>query len=76
MKSLESYTCHTDLECSEREVSQNTKSSLDLPLESLSLQPFLQSLHKEQWQEVRLGEIVDVKHGYAFAGKNITTEHI
>ncbi len=53
----------------------NTKSSLDLPLESLSLQPFLQSLHKEQWQEVRLGEIVDVKHGYAFAGKNITTEH-
>ncbi len=36
MKSLESYTCHTDLECSEREVSQNTKSSLDLPLESLS----------------------------------------
>lgn len=53
----------------------NTESSLDLPLESLSLQPFLQSLHKEQWQEVRLGEIVDVKHGYAFAGKNITTEH-
>ena len=35
----------------------NTESSLDLPLESLSLQPFLQSLHKEQWQEVRLGDI-------------------
>ena len=35
----------------------NTESSLDLPLESLSLQPFLQSLHKEQWQEVRLGEV-------------------
>ena len=44
-------------------------------MESLPLQSFLQSLHKEQWQEVRLGEIVDVKHGYAFAGKNITTEH-
>ncbi|WDL74577.1 restriction endonuclease subunit S [Helicobacter winghamensis] len=26
-------------------------------MESLSLQPFLQSLHKEQWQEVRLGEV-------------------
>ncbi|STP11800.1 restriction modification system DNA specificity domain protein [Helicobacter cinaedi] len=35
----------------------NTESSLDLPLESLSLQSFLQSLHKEQWQEVRLGEV-------------------
>ena len=35
----------------------NTKSSLDLPLESLYLQPFLQSLHKEQWQEVRLEEV-------------------
>ncbi len=38
----------------------NTKSSLDLPLESLSLQPFLQSLHKEQWQEVRLGEVAEI----------------
>ena len=43
----------------------NTESSLDLPLESLSLQPFLQSLHKEQWQEVRLGKwqgCLQVKH--------------
>ena len=38
----------------------NTESSLDLPLESLSLQPFLQSLHKEQWQEVRLGDITSI----------------
>ena len=38
----------------------NTESSLDLPLESLSLQPFLQSLHKEQWQEVRLGEVAEI----------------
>nr|WP_317403472.1 restriction endonuclease subunit S [uncultured Helicobacter sp.] len=38
----------------------NTESSLDLPLESLSLQPFLQSLHKEQWQEVRLGEVAEM----------------
>ena len=43
----------------------NTKSSLDLPLESLSLQPFLQSLHKEQWQEVRLGEVVEMNNGKA-----------
>ena len=41
----------------------NTKSSLDLPLESLSLQPFLQSLHKEQWQEVRLGEVAEIIGG-------------
>ncbi|MDY5822470.1 MAG: restriction endonuclease subunit S, partial [Helicobacter sp.] len=34
--------------------------SLDLPLESLSLHPFLQSLHKEQWQEVRLGEVAEI----------------
>ena len=38
----------------------NTESSLDLPLESLSLQSFLQSLHKEQWQEVRLGDITSI----------------
>ena len=38
----------------------NTESSLDLPLESLPLQPFLQSLHKEQWQEVRLGEVAEI----------------
>ena len=42
----------------------NTESSLDLPLESLSLQPFLQSLHKEQWQEVRLGEVAFFQRGY------------
>ncbi|EEO24723.2 MULTISPECIES: restriction endonuclease subunit S [Helicobacter] len=41
----------------------NTKSSLDLPLESLSLQSFLQSLHKEQWQEVRLGEVAEIVSG-------------
>ncbi|EMZ38899.1 hypothetical protein C826_01322 [Helicobacter bilis WiWa] len=41
----------------------NTESSLDLPLESLSLQPFLQSLHKEQWQEVRLGEVAEIISG-------------
>ena len=41
----------------------NTKSSLDLPLESLSLQSFLQSLHKEQWQEVRLGEVAEIISG-------------
>ena len=41
----------------------NTESSLDLPLESLSLQPFLQSLHKEQWQEVRLGEVAEIIGG-------------
>ncbi|WP_281651427.1 hypothetical protein [Helicobacter bilis] len=29
-------------------------------LESLSLQSFLQSLHKEQWQEVRLGEVAEI----------------
>ena len=29
-------------------------------MESLSLQPFLQSLHKEQWQEVRLGDITSI----------------
>ncbi|MDY5822653.1 MAG: restriction endonuclease subunit S [Helicobacter sp.] len=29
-------------------------------MESLSLQPFLQSLHKEQWQEVRLGEVAEI----------------
>lgn len=38
----------------------NTESSLDLPLESLYLQPFLQSLHKEQWQEVRLEEVAEM----------------
>ena len=43
----------------------NTESSLDLPLESLSLQPFLQSLHKEQWQEVRLGEVAEMNNGKA-----------
>ena len=47
----------------------NTKSSLDLPLESLSLQSFLQSLHKEQWQEVRLGEVAEIVNGYAFKSK-------
>lgn len=41
----------------------NIESSLDLPLESLSLQPFLQSLHKEQWQEVRLGEVAEIISG-------------
>ncbi|MDY5821328.1 MAG: restriction endonuclease subunit S [Helicobacter sp.] len=41
----------------------NTESSLDLPLESLSLHPFLQSLHKEQWQEVRLGEVAEIISG-------------
>ena len=34
-------------------------------LESLSLQPFLQSLHKEQWQEVRLGEVAEMNNGKA-----------
>ncbi|WDL71249.1 restriction endonuclease subunit S [Helicobacter winghamensis] len=29
-------------------------------MESLSLQSFLQSLHKEQWQEVRLGDITSI----------------
>lgn len=43
----------------------NTESSLDLPLESLSLQSFLQSLHKEQWQEVRLGEVAEMNNGKA-----------
>lgn len=38
----------------------NTESSSDLPLESPSLQPFLQSLHKEQWQKVRLGEVAEI----------------
>ncbi len=33
---------------------------LESSLESLSLQPFLQSLHKEQWQEVRLGEVAEI----------------
>ena len=33
-------------------------------LESLSLQSFLQSLHKEQWQEVRLGEVTFFQRGY------------
>ncbi|WP_104746638.1 restriction endonuclease subunit S [Helicobacter bilis] len=61
MKSLESCTCHTE---PLGEVSCNTKSSLDLPLESLSLQSFLQSLHKEQWQEVRLGEVTFFQRGY------------
>ena len=32
-------------------------------LESLSLQSFLQSLHKEQWQEVRLGEVAEIIGG-------------
>lgn len=48
----------------------NTESSLDLPLESLSLQPFLQSLHKEQWQEVRLGEVGRVVTGKTPSYKN------
>lgn len=52
----------------------NTKSSLDLPLESLSLQPFLQSLHKEQWQEVRLGDspiqIIDGDRGKNYPKHN------
>ncbi|STP11792.1 putative type I restriction-modification system [Helicobacter cinaedi] len=38
-------------------------------LESLSLQSFLQSLHKEQWQEVRLGEVAEIVNGYAFKSK-------
>ena len=29
-------------------------------MESLPLQPFLQSLHKEQWQEARLGEVAEI----------------
>lgn len=73
MKSLESYTCHTGplgevsktLQRSVIMESCNTESSLDLPLESLSLQPFLQSLHKEQWQEVRLGEVAEMNNGKA-----------
>ena len=65
---LESITnCHTKalLPChTERsEVTYNTESSLDLPLETLFLQPFLQSLHKEQWQEVRLGEVAEIIGG-------------
>lgn len=52
----------------------NTESSLDLPLESLSLQPFLQSLHKEQWQEVRLGDspiqIIDGDRGKNYPKHN------
>ena len=52
----------------------NTKSSLDLPLESLSLQSFLQSLHKEQWQEVRLGDspiqIIDGDRGKNYPKHN------
>ncbi|WDL77853.1 restriction endonuclease subunit S [Helicobacter winghamensis] len=32
-------------------------------MESLPLQPFLQSLHKEQWQEVRLGEVAEIISG-------------
>ena len=39
-------------------------------LESLSLQPFLQSLHKEQWQEVRLGEVGRVVTGKTPSYKN------
>ena len=42
---------------------------LESSLESLSLQPFLQSLHKEQWQEVRLGEVAEIVNGYAFKSK-------
>lgn len=38
-------------------------------MESLPLQPFLQSLHKEQWQEVRLGEVAEIVNGYAFKSK-------
>ncbi|WDL71254.1 restriction endonuclease subunit S [Helicobacter winghamensis] len=30
---------------------------------------FLQSLHKEQWQEVRLGEVAEIVNGYAFKSK-------
>ncbi|STQ84208.1 restriction endonuclease subunit S [Helicobacter fennelliae] len=52
----------------------NTESSLDLPLESLPLQPFLQSLHKEQWQEVRLGDspiqIIDGDRGKNYPKHN------
>lgn len=29
---------------------------------------------KEEWKEVRLGDYIKVKHGFAFSGKNITTE--
>ena len=38
-------------------------------MESLPLQSFLQSLHKEQWQEVRLGEVAEIVNGYAFKSK-------
>ncbi|CAM3314266.1 restriction endonuclease subunit S [Helicobacter labetoulli] len=48
----------------------HTESSLDSPLESLSLQPFLQSLHKEQWQEVRLGEVGRVVTGKTPSHRN------
>jgi len=27
-----------------------------------------------EWRECKLGEVIDVKHGYAFKGENITTE--
>ena len=43
---------------------------LESSLESLSLQPFLQSLHKEQWQEVRLGEVGRVVTGKTPSYKN------
>ncbi|WP_220271734.1 MULTISPECIES: hypothetical protein [unclassified Helicobacter] len=35
---------------------------------------FFQSLQKESWEEVRLGDIIDIKHGWAFKGEFITTE--
>ena len=28
----------------------------------------------DRWKEVALGDFIDVKHGYAFMGKNITRE--
>ena len=78
MKSFEFFICHTKAlspcHTEHSEVSCNTKSNLDLPLESLSLQPFLQSLHKEQWQEVRLGDspiqIIDGDRGKNYPKHN------
>ena len=26
------------------------------------------------WKECKLGDVIDIKHGYAFKGENITTE--
>ena len=34
---------------------------------------FFESLHKEQWQEVRLGEVAEIINGYAFKSSNFST---